>query len=233
MGVSEVLKVLDRSLKLVIRRPELFLPKFISRSAGAIWFLLALENRSSPLIYLLTLPFVIGLGFYSSVAVAEMVRSKKSGKKLIFHVSRLLVRKTPRIGFITVFLTFFVVISSLPASTGFFLYITEGSIVFAGIGVFITILTGSLATLFLYFLPVTATEEASGLRALKEAKSFSLSNLSDTASLTLISLLMAAVALMVSTEFRTLGYAGFIAARMLSGVVSTYIFVVGPEYYYD
>ncbi|MFB6147440.1 MAG: hypothetical protein ABEJ66_01010, partial [Candidatus Nanohaloarchaea archaeon] len=75
-------------------------------------------------------------------------------------------------------------------------------------------------------------EKGSVGRGFRDSARTSMENSREVVPLTLLSFaLLAAASLTPDAGMKLLGYAGFLTMRLVSGIVTTYIFVVSPNYY--
>jgi hypothetical protein len=223
-GLTELLFC---SAELLRERPALFAPKLVTTFLGAVWFIAFLEEAASPLLFVASVPLLTAMSLFASVLLAGAVRegSLAAGAREIVQP-----RKFAELIATSIALFVAILLISLPLSTGIFVYRTSGSLVWLGAGAALTV--GMMLGLsFLgYFLPVTLLERGPLSAAMSSARHSS-QNRRDVAALTLLSLLLLGVAFSLQEELRFLGYAGFVAGRLLSSAANTYAFVVAPTYY--
>jgi hypothetical protein len=225
----ELWRVLKESLTMLKGQPRLFLPRFISTGISSLWLLGFLESMNQPIFYLLTTPFIVVLGVFVSVMLAEMVKIREEPgflKRSFLSTSRMWkkVLGTSLVFLLTSF------IFSLPASGGLIFYrLTGNPLGLLGILVsFIAVIAMSFAV---YFLPISLVEKSGVFQGFADSARTSFQNSREVTLLLLLSLGLLGTATFSQGALEGLGYAGFIAGRMVSAMVTTYLFVVSPEFY--
>lgn len=223
-------QVLIGSFKLLSKRPKLFIPKILSTIFGALWFIGIISGTGNPIYYIAGLPFLVFLGVAVSVVLAGMVKNQDSDRMLIegLKTGRENLGSVMKASLGMLILTF---VTSIPASAGVYLYLTTGELVFPAFLVGSTLLVTLGISFGIYFLPITLVEKGSLLKGLKSSKTAAFSNSKEVMTLTMLSFGLLALAFGTQGFMEKLGYIGFFAGRMVSAVVTTYLFVVSPEYY--
>lgn len=236
MNVSErsLSEVLHSSLEMLQKRPILFLPKLVTSMLGAVWFIGFIESYGSNIHYLVSMPFLIFMSVFVSALVSSMVKGINNGENNLLKFAlhdlrpRLVVLFTSAM--ILLVVTFLI---SLPISLGLFFYLLTGSLLYLASGGIITLLLSFLLAYKIYFLPATLVSTESTVNAFKQSFSSSKSNRSDVVKLTVFSFILLVLASASSGIGETLGYLGFIVGRLLSSIVSTYLYVISPSYYFS
>ncbi|MFB6204730.1 MAG: hypothetical protein ABEJ75_03720 [Candidatus Nanohaloarchaea archaeon] len=226
MGLA---RVLSESFELLEERPRLFAPKIFSTSVSTVWMLGLLNSIGQPsyLYYAAALPFLVVLGVAVSVMVAAMVdsdRGLKDGFRATVNRWKTVLKASAL--FLVTGLLF-----SLPMSAGFILYMLEGNITALVAGSALSLAAVLALSFGVYFLPITIVKNRSFLKSLTESVSTSTDNSREVGLLLMFSLALLGFASLTQGIFRGLGYAGFAAGRLLSAIVTTYLFVVSPKYY--
>lgn len=219
--------VLLDSFRLLRSKPALFIPKTVSTLLGSVWFIGFLEQTQSYTFFLLLMPLLVLLGLFTSVLLASAVRenSLRRGFYSTFRPREMLDLVLASTGL--VILLFLV---SLPLSGGIYFYSQTGSLFWMAAGAATTLVLTVFLTYRVYFLPVALTENAV-VEALKTSSRTSSRNRRDVLALTALSFVLLGVAFGLRGALEVLGYLGFVAGRLLSSVVNTYLFVVSPKYY--
>lgn len=228
------------SLKALKQEPVIFLPKLVSTFLGALWFVYLLDALKTAQVSPDILPLALGstiallfVGLFASVLVSAMVELRKSysGTTLLRQSMARnggkLLDTLKAVGFILSVM----VVSYLVAGAGLLAYYIYGNVLFLSTGIVISLLIVFGMSYYLYFLPVSLFQKDSWRTAMRDSSKVSSGNRRDVALLMVFSLLILAPALYFTGRLETLGYAGFVASRMISGVVNTYVFVLSPEYY--
>ncbi|MFB6174470.1 MAG: hypothetical protein ABEJ87_00660 [Candidatus Nanohalobium sp.] len=231
-----VIKVLKDSLKLLRKRPQLFLPKLTSALISSSWLIYLFSLMQSGKVqalagfYLVTIPLITLLGVYIPVLTAEMIRNRDREKLLRTS----LVKSAgywKRVLAMTLFMLLILFLSSIPASIGTALLLRTGQILFGVLGIAIS-LTAILGVGFaIYFLPISVISSNGFLSGLKESASTSYSNSREVVALMLFSFTLFAAAFATQGALRGLGLAAFVIGRLISATVTTYTFVLSPSYY--
>lgn len=228
------------SLRALREEPVIFAPKLASTFLGALWFVFLLDAVKTSQISPSLLPLALGstvallfVGLFASVLVSAMVdlKDRYSGIELL---KRSVIGSRDKMLdlAVAVFLIVSVMfLSYLVSGIGLLAYYLYGSVLFLASGVLLSLLIVFGMSYYLYFLPVSLFQKKSWKAALKDSSKVSSSNRRDVVLLMLFSLVLLAPAVYFTGRLETLGYAGFVASRMISGIVNTYVFVLSPEYY--
>jgi hypothetical protein len=222
--------ILVESFRLLYERPVIFIPKFVSTILGAVWTVGLLESYGNMTWYLVSFPFLAFISMFISVMIAGMVENQDSRDVLRKGFKRARSRvRTVLTG--TLMVMFFSFMISLPLSLGLAYYYMTGTVA--------ALLFGGLTTLAMvfafsfigYFLPIGMLDRDSALKGLLSSKNTAFENPSQVTALTLLSFALLALAFVSQGALETLGYLGFVIGRLMSAVVTTYVFVVSPNYY--
>ncbi|MFB6199244.1 MAG: hypothetical protein ABEJ83_00060 [Candidatus Nanohaloarchaea archaeon] len=241
MGVR-LKNLLEESLVLLLRQPKLFVPKLISSFLGSAYviflferFLLPSLKTGVPSSSLTVLAAILGaslvltfVGFAAPVMVASMVKNSYGLKKSFLDTLRLffqLVKASMLFYLLIIFI-------SLPAVLGVFLAL-KGFLSALLPGLAISLILILLVTFAAYFFPITLLNEEKVGEGLKESWGAAQKRSNSVGVLTLFSLMMLLFVGVLSSELRYLGYAGFLAGRILSTVINTYVFVISPRFYLE
>lgn len=226
---SGLVQVLRDSLEMLRDRPVFFVPKVFSTSLSSLWLLGLVEGIGPLSFYLVSTPLVVFTGVFVSVMLAGMVKNDASLETGFREAAASLgnVLKASLFFLTAVFLV------SLPASLGVAYYMLSGSLVMmlAGFSASVLLLAG--LTFAVYFLPVTLLEQESLMDSYLESRKKSVGNYREVAFLTVFSFTLFGLAFLSQGWLEGLGYAGFVTGRLVSAVVTTYVFVVSPRYYVE
>ncbi len=227
--MRRLFRSLNESLKLLLKRPDIFIPKIVSSLIGSAWFL-GLLTGILPLWFLLVSLIPVSIvGVFASLLVASVVKKEQGlieGFKELVH----LWKKAVYISLLFMFLGFIV---ALPASTGLFIFMATGSVMALLTGVSLSLLMMFAIVFSSYFLPIALIEEEKLLGSVKSSLSTSVSSPVEVISLTVFSFVLLGLTFGSNQYLELLGYAGFVLGRLLSAIVTTYIFVVSPKYYLE
>lgn len=229
--MPSIINVLKDSLTLLRERPRFFVPKLLSTSLGAVWFI-GLVSRTGPLyLYALTGLPLAALALFVSVMLAAMVERSDSDSLLTDGFRAALERRREvMLGFLGFMLVALLVY--VPAASGIVLYYLGSSYLFLLAGVFLSLALLLAFGFVSYFFPVSLLEKEAVGEGFMDSARTSMDNAGQVLPLTLLSFALLALASFTpDAGMRYLGYAGFVAMRLLSGVATTYIFVVSPNYY--
>lgn len=229
--MEDLAKVLEESFRLLKERPRIFLPKLISTFIGAVWFIGIFSNTGQLFFYAVTGPLVVLLGVFVSIMLASMVKNRDAEDILSKSFHDTLNRWKQLLGFsLIVFLAGILVY--IPAVIGFALYWVYSSLLFLVAGALLSLLMVFGFGFLIYFFPISLLEKNSVLKGLKDSSVTSLHNSKEVTLLTVFSLLiLAGTSTLTNQSLQIFGYAIFLGLRLLSGVITTYVFVVSPTYY--
>lgn len=230
--------VLAESFSLLLEKPKLFLPKLVSTLTASLFMVLLLSrlnsgSQPSPVFTAMIFPGLVLislLGVYSSMMLSSMVMNSDGSLRRSFRDVGGSIRNVALAAAGFVLLGF--MISTVPLA-GYIAYIVSGNLaaLLAGVLSFIVVvLAVSYAS---YFLPVTLLERKGIRSAVKGSYTASEQNRSAVIGLLLFSLVLVAVAVSSTGYLEKLGYVGFVAGRLVSSVVNTYVFTVSPAYYME
>lgn len=222
--------VIKESISLAKEEPYIFLPKLIYILISSFWIIGFLSRVGNIYFYLFTMPILVYLSFFSSVMIASI--AKESGKSLKHHFSQVYNLKKYLLYLV---LTLFSIsmVAGIPAVLGVILIQLYGLYY---IGVILVILGGLLslgAAFYFYFVPISFIENKKTKAVLKDSFSMSSNNSSEVLLLFGISIGLLVGAQLSEGVFRSIGHIGFVVARVLESIVSTYIFILGSKYYLE
>lgn len=230
-------RILRESFNLLLDKPKLFVPKVFSTLTASL-FLVGVLSRSSSLSAIDTnilVPAMFGglfaltlIGVYSSMMLSYMVKESSSLRESFTGVREKAFNVIGATLAILGFAVFMWVIAV--AGYGVF-YITGEAIILYAAAIFLLLMTLGFSYIS-YFLPVTLLED--GLRsAIGSSYRTSSENKAVVTGLLMFSIVLLALAVTSTGYLEKLGYVGFVAGRMVSTVVNTYIFTVSPTYYLE
>ncbi len=232
METIRLKNVLVDSLEMLREKPSLFFPKLLSAFLSSVWLLSFLEGMLSLQFYVLSLPVITFIGFFVSVMVAGMVRNIETENLLSegFHIGLSKLREVFYGTLLMLGVSFAVFI---PFNVGLIYYFLYGSTVLLALGVLFSVLLVFGTVFVLYFLPIGLLDRGSLMEGLASSRRKALSNSKEVSLLTVLSFLLLGVAFLSQGLLETLGYVGFVAGRLFSTVITTYLFVVSPNYYLE
>lgn len=237
---SRLIWVLTGSLDALIQNPVLFIPKLISSFLGSLWFVIVIDRLKASkisleflLASLISMVALLFLGIFASVIVSAMVDLKEEfrGLQLLKKAMCISSSKILQIILVVLGVVALLLFTYFIAALGLVSYILfENLVLFAlasALSFFIVLAFG----FYFYFVPVSIVKKNSPIQAIKNSSAVSSENRRDVSVLMLFSLVLLTPALYFTGELETLGYAGFVASRVVSGIVNTYVFTLSPEYY--
>lgn len=230
--MAELGRVLAESFQLLIKEPRLFLPRLLSTLISSVWLLAFAAGELKYAHAVASLPVIGLMGVFVSVMVAAMVKHRDEDRLLQLSFKETLGNWKPVLA-ATGFFLFAGFVIAVPVSAGLYAYLTTMNPVPLAAGAAVSVLGLLLLSFASYFLPIGMYEEKDFLKGFRASAATSTGNALDVSALTLFSFTMLGVAAFAGSTLEVLGAAGFLAGRLVSAVVSTYIFVVSPSYYLD
>lgn len=231
-----IINVLLDSLKLLKRRPQLFAPKLVSAGISSIWALVLLNMFRSGTFqeltnfYILTMPVILLLGVFVPLMTADMIKNReKTGLlKLSFFET---VRNWRKLLGITLLMFVTAFVSAVPAMLGFMALYMSSQPIFAAAGIAASLLFMLAVGFLIYFLPISALTENTLSSGLRESVRTSLDNRWEVSVLMIFSFGMFGLAAISQGVLETFGQVFFIIGRLISATVTTYTFVISPNFY--
>jgi hypothetical protein len=231
-------RALAESFKMLLEEPRLFVPKLVSTSVSTVWLLSFAElyaesvtpvDTSALTLYLGSAPFIVFLGVFVSVMLAEMV----DGKQVLYRSFKETLLQWKTLVMVSVALMVSGILLYIPLTAGLGLYILTGSLPVLIAGGAATILLMLLVSFSVFFLPITIVKKEGTLESIMESISASRSNPREVTVILLFSLALLGLAFTMQGTLQKLGMIGFATSRLVSAVVTTYLFVVSPKMYLD
>lgn len=240
--MSRVQEVLGSSFKMLVQRPQLFIPKLFSTFFSSIFLIFIVSNLNS-LYQSYSVPKVLGfvalsvillsfIGFFVSLMVASMVRSNSKNSILSESFYEVL-GDVPLILKSSLALVAFSFLVSIIFSIGLQASILTGNIFYTAIAAGLGLLLILGVSFGIYFLPITLLEESGLTKGLKSSLKTSKNNSVEVTVLLIFSFLLLGLAAISTGIMEKLQYLGFLLGRLISTVVNTYLFVVSPKYYLE
>lgn len=231
-----IINVLLDSLKLLKRRPQLFLPKMTSALISSAWIIVLfnmLQSRQLQQLlnyYTVTTPLIILLGVFVPLMTAEMIRDRDRKNLLKFSFMKTLENWKKVIG--VTFLMFMILFAtSMPAIIGMIGMQLTGTLSLGVLGIAVSFLMIIGLSFLIYFLPISVLSENSLIEGVQSSMNTSMKNRREVAVLMVFSFGLFLIAFASQGATRNLGFAAFIFGRLLSATVTTYTFVISPNYY--
>lgn len=229
--MTSIINVLSESLRLLGKRPALFVPKLVTTLTGAFWFIGFLSNYGPLYLYLATAPFLVVSSVFGAVMLAAMVKEKGSEKILRKGFIQAL-EKWKGVAFSAALIFLLSIAVMAPLMAGVILLYMTGQLLLPVLGGLISFVLLVVMTFLIYFFPISLVEKGSVLEGFRDSATTSISNSSEVMALTVLSFaLLGVTSLVGDSSLKAAGYAGFIVMRVVSGIITTYVFVVSPEYY--
>lgn len=232
-------RILRESFQLLLDQPRLFVPKIFSTLLASLFVVLLLSRPeifaslnpiATVLVMLVSLLAISIIAVSSSMMLSSMVKNsdyslKKSVLGLENHISNVFAAS----------------VAAILVSSMLSLVLISGYVYYLSTGIFLVLVLSALLFLvFLillsytgYFLPITLLNKNSLGAAFSDSFKTSEENRSVVIGLLVFSITLAAIGALSTGYLEKLGYIGFVAGRLVSSVVNTYIFVVSPKYYID
>lgn len=180
--------------------------------------------------YIITTPIIIFLGVFVPMMTAEMIRNRDGEKILRSAFTETLMEWKKLLAF--VFLMFMILFATaIPAFAGFVGYYASGLVVIAAIGFAVSMFAIIGIGFLIYFLPISVLSEDTFISGVRSSVKTSIDNRNEVTLLMVFSFGLFGLAFASQGLTRNLGFAAFILGRMLSATVTTYTFVVSPNYY--
>lgn len=230
--MNRISEILFKSFQLLRDEPRLFLPKLVSTFLSSIWMVGAISGQMSTLQMLVTFPIIMITGVFVSLMVASMVKNRDSERILkegFIEASKSWKAIIPTAFFFLI--TGFVVV--IPLGIGLTYFIRFGNIHALLIGSVLSMVLVIGIGFFSYFLPITLLEKDSFTSGFRRSMQSSKKSSKTVLTLTIFSMALLGLAFGSSEYLQALGYAGFLAGRLLATTVNTYLFVVSPSYYLE
>jgi len=229
--MASIINVLYGSFRLLVERPVFFIPKLLSAIIGALWFVGMVSGYGPIYLYLVTGPLIALFGSFEAVILAAMVRNKDDDSILKNGLTEALER-WKQVLVSTVVIMAVLYASFLPFAAGIFLFYKGRSLIWLVAGTGISLAMILAITFLIFFFPISLLEKDSVLGGFRDSARTSADNFRDAGILTLLSFALLIFASLVGNQnLEVLGYAGFVVMRLISAVITTYLFVVSPEYY--
>ena len=229
--MADLFDILFESLSLLKERPSLFVPKVFSTLIGAFWFVGLFSGFGSPLLFLVTAPLISVSGVFAAVMLAVMVKNEEEEnllKKGFFDT----LGRWKDIGITVLGLSFVGVLIFVPVMFGLILFLVYGNPLFLIPGIALTLFLLTSLGFLIYFFPISLVEKGSVFSGFRDSAGKALENSPEVFLLTVLSFVLLVLASIAGeTEFEVAGYVGFVVMRVISGIITTYIFVVSPKYY--
>lgn len=231
-----IINVLLDSLKLLKRRPQLFIPKLASAAVSSVWALFLLDMFRSggfqelARFYMITTPFILLLGVFVPLMTADMIKNKN--KKGLLKLSFIeTIRNWRKIFGMTLLMFLVVIVSAVPAIIGFTALYMSSQPLFAAVGIATSLLFILAVGFLIYFLPISVLTENTLISGLRESVKTSVENRWEVSVLMVFSFGMFGLAAVSQGLLETFGQTFFVLGRLISATVTTYTFVISPNFY--
>ncbi|MFB6114751.1 MAG: hypothetical protein ABEK04_00530 [Candidatus Nanohalobium sp.] len=161
---------------------------------------------------------------------AEMIRNRDKRKLLrsSFFNTVGYWRKVLAMTFLMLTIIF---VTAAPAAIGFMAFYLTKQVLYATLGLAVSITSILVVGFLIYFLPISVLSENSFISGVKNSATTSIENRQEVVMLMIFSFGLFGLAFLSQGVLRKLGFAAFILGRLLSATVTTYTFVVSPNYY--
>jgi len=228
--------ILRDSFQTLLDQPKMFVPRLVSTSISTLWLLslpgfsgtgnMSLESLNV-LFYLGSAPFIMFLGVFVSVMLAEMVAENPSLKK---SLSRAL-NKWKTLLLISGGLLVSTLLLYLPVALGLVLAFLSGQVFFVWTGFIFSLVLLFGFSMAIFFLPVSISKGGGLFESVLDSAKTSRTNSREVTALTLFSFVLLGMAFPMQGVLQSIGVIGFVISRFVSAVTTTYILVVSPKMY--
>lgn len=230
--MTELARILSSSFEMLLERPTLFIPRLVSTGLSTSLIVAWFSGWLGSFLFIAVFPLVAVLGAVTPVMVSSMVEKEDSNHLLRHGLYNSMALWKPIAG-LTVFTTFLAFLNSLPLALGFLAAYTTGNIVYATLGMALSLLILLGVSFGLYFVPISIVRDESFFQSLQSSFNTSNNNRKEVVMLTLFSLAVLVVSSYFTGWLKDIGLLVFSAGRMISAIVGTYLLVVSPQYYLE
>ena len=230
--MTELSRILNSSFEMLLERPVLFIPRLISTGLSTSLIVAWFSGWLGSILFIAVFPLVAVLGAVTPVMISAMVE-KEDRNNLLAHGVRESLSLWKPIAGLTIFTVFLAFLNSLPLTLGFLASYITGNIVYATLGMAVSLILLLGVSFGLYFVPISIVRDGSFLRSLQNSFSTSNNNRKEVIVLTLFSLSVLVASSYFTGWLKEIGLLIFSAGRMISAVVGTYLLVVSPQYYLE
>lgn len=231
--MSDLTGILRSSFKMLLDRPQLFVPRLVSASFSSALFAYILLDGivlADAYVMLAGLPALIVLGVFTPVMTAAMVRIKDGKKLLMRGFSEALENWKGMLALIALS-TGILLLTGIIYTVGLGAAIITESIALLIVVLMLNVLIALVAGFYLYFTPIAILDDRGARESLRKAFNSSNRNRKEVSLLMLFSFTLLLLSSTVSGTLRTLGITAFVLGRLSSSVTGTYLLVISPNYY--
>ncbi|PSG99318.1 MAG: hypothetical protein BRC29_04290 [Nanohaloarchaea archaeon SW_7_43_1] len=237
--MSDVWEVLVKSFGLLKDEPRLFVPKIFSTLAASLflvylisspWTISQLNPSIAMILMFASLLMLSIMGVYSSMMLSVMVKSSETS---LYNSFIAVMRKYSNVLKASAATIVAGLIISVVFTAGYLIYSITGNVMYLIFAAFFFIIAVLITSYLGYFLPVTLVIDSSFREALGSSMEKSNKNRKVVTALLVSSFLLVGLAFYSAGFLEKLGYIGFVAGRLVSSVVNTYIFTVSPTFYFE
>lgn len=227
--MMESKKLLENSFKMLLKDPKLFSPKIITSLISSTWIVLFF-NSSIPLQYfIITLPMILLLGLLTPLFLVDLIQDYPNYK---FQKSfKSLLASWKNISLFILFLLLSSLIINLPIGIGILIYLTYNTIAPLLFLIFISGVGMLLFGFSSYFMPVTILEESTAMESVSSSVETSIEYKKEVSFLIAVSGVLLIVGILSQSILEEITYIGFIISRLITAIISTYIFTLIPKFY--
>lgn len=230
-------EVLHDSFALLREEPVVFVPKLVSSAVGAMFWLYLLQGLSDPtqvtidqlrnmaLFFLILIPFDTWI--YNSYFV--IVQQYTDDEVRMLEALRTGLGRLPKGLFAMLVPVILSTVMALPAFVMISAGLVYGNTLLLGTGLVLASIVVIGTSIVFYLAPAAVVLGSSTLDDFRKGIRHSIGARREVALLTLLSFGLLAVAFVAEGALGRLGEVGFVAGRLVSGVVTVYLLVVNPE----
>lgn len=222
--------VFSSSLELAKKEPVIFLPKLVSVTISSLWIIGLINSIGGLYLYFIILPLIVYLTFFTSVLVASMADKPENSLKK--HLSDVYELKYS-LGALLLALFILNIFTAIPLLLGAFLILETSYNVLGSIISILSIVLALAIAFYLYFIPIAFIKKKRINSTLRDSYKISSNYSKEVLIIFLVSILLLVVAQASEGLFQSIGYIGFMLARMVESLVSTYIFILGSKFYLE
>ena len=237
--MSDVWQVLVKSFGLLLDKPRLFVPKIFSTLTASLFLVYLISSPSTisrmnpynAIVLMFGSLFMLSImGVYSSMMLSVMVKSSETS---LYRSFVAVMRKYSNVLKASAATIVAGLIISVVFTAGYGVYSVTGNMMYLVFAAVFFLFAVLIISYLGYFLPVTLVVDSSFREALGSSIESSNRNRKVVTSLLASSFLLVGLAFSSAGFLEKLGYVGFVAGRLVSSVVNTYIFTVSPTFYFE
>lgn len=230
--MAELARIFNSSFEMLLERPTLFIPRLVSTGLSTALIVAWFSGWLGSLLFILAFPLIAVIGAFTPVMVSSMVE-KEDRENLLKHGLYESISLWKQIVGLTLFTLFLAFANSLPIALGMIASYITGNIVYAAIGMALSLVILLAVSFGLYFVPISIVRKKNFFQSLQSSFNTSNSNRKEVIVLTLFSIVVLVASSYFTGWLKDIGLLIFSTGRMVSAIVGTYLLVVSPQYYLE